>query len=201
MTRISFGLDLSLSASGVTAIVEGTDVPRLAVCTVPSLPANATVEEELIRMTRMAGKVITVIRNVMLPGDDCLFNIEGPVVGMIGGKSDERAGLRWIIALNLRPLGRLMFTPPANVKQFWTGNGAADKKTMMHFAALRYPGMALLDNNAVDALSLAAVGATHLGFNLTPRTPAVNELALAKLRWPVDPTKGSPENVKTTARQ
>jgi len=195
VTRISFGLDLSLSASGVTAITEGDDLPRLGVCTVPGAAANATVEEELIRMTRMAGKVITMIRNVMLPGDDCLFNIEGPIVGMIGGKQDERAGLRWIIALNLRPLGRLMFSPPASVKQYWTGSGAADKKTMMHFAALRYPGMALLDNNAVDALALAQMGSTHLGFDQTPRTPAVNELALAKLRWPVDPTKGTPTRV------
>ena len=192
MTRISIGLDLSLSASGVASIIDGDDQPRLAVCTVPSAAANATVEEELIRMTRMAGKVITVIRAIALPTDDVVFNIEGPIVGMIGGKSDERAGLRWIIALNLRPLGRLMFSPPASVKQYWTGSGAADKKTMMHFAALRYPGIALLDNNAVDALALAHMGATHLGFDLTPRTPAVNWLALVKLRWPVELTKGSP---------
>lgn len=192
MTRISIGLDLSLSASGVAAIVDGNPQPRLAVCTVPSLPANATVEEELIRMTRMAAKVITVIRNAMLPSADIVFNIEGPIMGMIGGKSDERAGLRWIIALNLRPLGRLMFSPPASVKQFWTGKGSADKKTMMHFAALRFPGMALLDNNAVDALALAYMGATHFGFAPSPITPAVNELALAKIRWPVDLTKGSP---------
>lgn len=192
MTRISVGLDLSLSASGVASMMDGNDQPRLAVCTVPSEAANATVEEELIRMTRMAGKVISVIRAIALPTDDVVFNIEGPIMGMIGGKSDERAGLRWIIALNLRPLGRLMFSPPASVKQYWTGNGAADKKTMMHFAAVRYPGVALLDNNAVDALALAHMGATNLGFNLTPRTPAVNELALAKIRWPVDFTKGSP---------
>ena len=191
MTRISVGLDLSLSASGVAFIRDGEDRPELHVCTVPGLPANATVEQELVRMRNMATKVVSLVTRARQLNDKLSFNFEGPAMGMTGGKTDERAGLRWILTLNLALQGPVMFTPPTSAKKYWTGNGGADKHMMMTFAALRYPGQALLDNNAVDALALAHIGATHFGFNLIPNIPACDVSAIEKLNWPITESDSS----------
>lgn len=189
------GLDMSVSNCGLaeftgnlplTSVYRTPDpAPRLAsVKWADTTPA--TIEDELERIRSLASRCVYWITHTVELGApaDTLFVFEGPSIGSTNGKPDERAGLRWVTALNLRAFGRITFVPPRSVKKYWTDNGNADKKLMLAWAERRYPEMHISDDNIADALALAHMGAEHCGIIPISRPPLVNSSALAGVDWP-----------------
>jgi len=181
------GLDMSVSNCGLAELTVGTETPRLA-SVKWSDDTPTTAEEELERIRSLASRCVGWITRVVQPGDapaDTLFVFEGPSMHSTNGKPDERAGLRWITALNLRAFGRIVFAPPRSVKRYWAHNGNADKRLMLAWAERRYPELHIVDDNIADALALAQMGAEHRGIIVMPRAPLPDSSALAGVPWPI----------------
>jgi crossover junction endodeoxyribonuclease RuvC len=187
MMYASIGLDLSLSNTGIAMIASGGK----AFCERVSHGGGAkdmTIAQELLRIremgARVAHKVLGWVAEVDLPPENVLFTFEGPSIGSVNGKPHERAGLWWLVANEIHTYGQIAKASPATNKKYWTGNGAADKKLMLTLAKQRYPELVILDDNVADALSLADMGARHLGIPMMPRPPQVNLGSLMRAEWP-----------------
>ncbi len=179
------GLDLSLSNSGIARFDDGNEIPALSsIKPMLPVPAMGDAEGELERMRATAALIVTAATRGLADDDDVLFVIEGPAQhASHSGKSDERAGLRWLVALNIRRHGRIVMPKPNTVKSFWAHNGSASKKLMLGWAERRYPDLHIVDDNIADALALASMGARHRGI-IDPRPPLANETFLTGVRWP-----------------
>lgn len=196
--RVIVGIDPSLSATGVAAIVEGGERPQFTVVNegpsrkVPKGATPLSAEEEADHIRRSASRtylrVSTILQEVRDANPDAeldvWFAVEGPAYGAQNGKADERAGLRWTLILAFARNGRVLVIPPTTAKKYWTGNGNADKAKMMSFTRLRYRSWGMLDHNANDALVMAAIAADHRGFPLEPAAPQVDRSALTGVQWP-----------------
>lgn len=73
--------------------------------------------------------------------------------------------------------------PPANLKQYATGRGNANKAEVL-LAAVRRLGYEGHDDNEADAMWLRAMALDHYGSPLV-ELPALHRKALTKVRWPV----------------
>lgn len=126
------------------------------------------------------------ITNLYLTRVD-LVVVEGPSYGNQGSARQaghhERAGLWWLITHHLWARGTpVAVMPPASLKKWATGRGNAGKDEIMREVARRYPWFQG-DNNAADALCLAAAGAHHLDAPMAV-LPATHTAALAAVQWP-----------------
>jgi crossover junction endodeoxyribonuclease RuvC len=166
------GLDLSLSSTGIAhmrgdQLVTDTIVP----------PPNR--RSGLLRLRWLRTELLALI------GQPTLLVVEGPSYGSVGVGQHDRAGLYWMLRDALWSRGvPVAVAPPANVKKYAVGAGGgktASKDAVLLAAARRFPGFAG-DNNAADALWLAAMGTAHL----TGRhvVPAAHRTALDKIEWP-----------------
>lgn len=193
MTQVAVGIDHSLSGTGVAIIRAGARPLLRTFGPTFKTPPDASMQQELRRIQNVAGRAVLWIGSNLQPDDEALHVFEEPPAHLPAGKSgkrDERSGLRWIMAVNLvRGRAACAQVAPATVKKFWTGNGAADKALMKRFAQLRYPGLDLIDDNAVDGLALATMGAEHLGITLMAENPAPDRTLLAGVRWPATTRK------------
>lgn len=178
-----FGLDTSLSNTGIACFDEDSETPHLSFAT--SAPSDQTLEGDLDRIVAMASEVYKKVTSSAQPSEDVWVIFEGPAIGAINGKPDERAGLRWHLAIAFRRLGyRILFLPPATVKKYWTNNGNAPKAVMLGWAQRRYPTTFIRDHNVADALALAHAGARYRGLIPSPCPPEVNMTALDNVSWP-----------------
>lgn len=163
------GLDLSLSGTGVAGDGWADTIKP---------PAKLRGVE---RMAHIRG----ILLDRYVAGVD-LVVVEGPSYGNQGtGRQaghHERAGLWWIMryALHLRDIP-VAVVAPASLKLYAAGKGNAGKDDVLREATRRFDWFAG-DNNAADALWLAAVGADWLGSPMVAM-PAVNRKALAKCDW------------------
>lgn len=182
MIRV-FGIDHSLSTTGLARFDEGDEVPKLARVKL-GIPTPATFEEELERIRAVAAEVVSVLLHRIQEDDDVLFVFEGNAPNAThSGKADERAALKYLIALNIRRHGRIIAVPPNTLKSYWSHNGSASKPLMLGWAERRYPELHIVDHNIADALALASMGARHRGI-ITPRPPLADETTLTRVRWP-----------------
>jgi len=166
------GLDLSLTATGV-AHMRGDQVVTDTI----TPPANR--RAGLLRLRWLRDHLLELI------GAPALVVVEGPSYGSTGAGQHDRAGLYWLVLDGLWSRGvPVAVAPPANVKRYATGAGGgpkASKDAVLLAAARRFPGFDG-DNNAADALWLAAMGTDRLtGATVVP---AAHREALAKCTWP-----------------
>lgn len=183
-TRQVFGIDTSLSNTGIAEFHEDSELPWLTFATTPpAIPDD--VEHNADRIRTAATLIYQKVAGQAIPRADVWIIFEGPAIGAINGKPDERAGLRWYLTIAFRTAGyRVMFMPPATVKKYWTNNGNAPKPLMLGWAKRRYPDTFIRDHNVADALALAHAGARYRGLLPTPVPPEVNMTALAAIVWP-----------------
>lgn len=182
MIRV-FGLDTSLSTTGIAAFDETNEEPYLTFAATP--PGDGTLEGDIDRIVLMASEVYRRVTNRAVAGDDVWIVFEGPSMHSLNGKPDERAGLRWHLAIAFRRLGyRIIFAPPGSVKKYWTHNGNAPKPLMMAWARRRYPTAFIRDHNVADALALAHMGARVRGLLPSPLPPEVHAPSLDGIPWP-----------------
>lgn len=159
------GLDLSLTATGIAVGLDAW-----------TFRCKLT---DTLRLARITG----YIADTLTVREPALVCIEGPSYGSTTGSQHERGGLWWMVAAAIDELRipRATVTPSA-LKKYATGKGNAGKDEMMVATCRRFPHFDG-DNNAADALWLAAVAADHLDFPLVDM-PAINRAALDKVQWP-----------------
>lgn len=163
------GLDLSLTATGVA----GNAGHGWADVIKP--PAH-------LRGHQRLAHIQAEITDLYLTRVD-LVVVEGPSYGSVTGSFHERAGLWWLITHHLWARGTpVAVMPPASLKKWATGKGNASKDLVLLETVRRYPWFQG-DNNAADALCLAAAGAHQLGVPMAT-LPATHTAALAAVQWP-----------------
>jgi len=195
MTAI-MGLDLSLSATGLATwySADHDRTPRVATIRTPAdWPDEG-------RWEKIAG---TVWRTIAENGPDpfrTLIVVEGRInirgrAELVGGKARitgargdttlDLAELRGVIRYGLWRRGvPVAVVHPATLKRFATGNGAANKETMVLAAERRLGAVCpISNNNEADALWLLSMALHHHGRPLCPM-PAKNVEALASVTWP-----------------
>lgn len=166
------GLDLSLTGTGI-AHMRGDQ----AVTDTIEPPKNR--RTGLLRLRWLRTELLALI------GHPTLLVVEGPSYSSVGQGTHDRAGLYWLVLDGLWNRGiPVAVAPPANVKKYATGAGggkAGSKDAVLLAAARRYPSFTG-DNNAADALWLAAMGTGYLtGQHPVPDS---HHSALDKVAWP-----------------
>jgi crossover junction endodeoxyribonuclease RuvC len=176
MTRV-VGLDLSLTAPGITAIGDAGDL-SVRVFKTAKLTGHQRIEY-------LRG----IVGGYTMRDTTDLVAIEGPAYnqGSMAGHH-ELAGLWWLITHQLY----LDSTPyvvigPGVLKKYATGKGNAGKHAVVAHVNDRYRhvlGELVTDDNQADSLVLAAIAHRHLGYPLEKSLPATHLAALDKVRWP-----------------
>lgn len=182
MARV-VGLDLSLTATGVAAI-EGGLTARASVLSAPKKWNGPSRMQKLLELARPWWQ-----------GSD-LVAVEGPAYDQMKGSGHhETAGYWWAIYLELWRSGiPVVVVTPTCVKKYALGVGGgpnATKDKVLVAAVRRFPEVDVDNNNAADALWLAAMGADHLGEPLC-RMPEEHRSVLTfvdkkkgpAIRWP-----------------
>lgn len=126
--------------------------------------------------------IITTCLRAALGAD--LVLVEGPAFGAKGDAYHQLAGLWWLVTHEFHRSGRpFAVVTPAALKLYATGSGNASKDRVVIEVARRWPNVALADNNAADALVMAAMGSRHLGHPVD-ELPKTHLAAMTKVRWP-----------------
>lgn len=147
------GLDLSLTGAGI-AVLDGGEV---TVRTVKSKTAGMRVIDRLARLATMRSHIAEELQGAHLAV------IEQPAYSQTNGHSHDRSGLWWLVVDLASAMGvDVVEVSPTTVKKYATGTGSADKDAMVWTTAREWPGLERIDNNACDALWLAAMGRAHL---------------------------------------
>lgn len=114
-----------------------------------------------------------------------LVVVEGPSYGSAAAQRGhhERAGLWWMVTHQLWLWDvPCAIAPPACLKRYATGRGNAKKEDVLIAVIRRYPAF-IGNNDAADALVLAAMGADWLGRAVTDM-PKTHRAALDGVAWP-----------------
>lgn len=179
------GLDLSLTATGVAIIDDGTaaTVAQTTVHTFVSKGAkDATIAQRVARLDQIERAVFGFTGL----GDSFadLIVIEGPSYAQRTQTGEHlRAGLWWrLVSFIEGECGPVAEVPPTVLKKYATGKGNAGKDEVLLAVARRFPDVEVRDNNQADALVLAAMGADHLGHPIATM-PASHRAALDAVRW------------------
>lgn len=172
---ISLGLDPSLTCSGVATIdtVSGEKRTR-RVRTVNSG------ESLLARRNRLREVIAGIL--APLPARLGVTVIEIPNAAQQFGAHAERHALTWWLIDQLFARGPVVAVTPSQRAKLATGNGRADKKLVLATMRSQHPDVVIADDNAADALALAAAGAEWLGVG-QPFTPA-QQTAYSRVSWP-----------------
>ena len=181
------GIDPSWDCSGIGTIGNnGMQMTRVPVGALSGKKSGLDVEEDLYHIQVMASRTFQTARDLCHPGEHVLWIFEGPSMGSVFGRPDERAGIRWAIANAARTqlAARIAYVPPSSLKKYWTGDGLAKKDKMVGYTAARYPELLIPDHNANDGFALAHMGATYLDLIPMSSPPMVTLSSLEKVRWP-----------------
>lgn len=93
-----------------------------------------------------------------------LVIIEGPALAAQGSAIIDLGGLHWLVRHRLWELGApYAVVVPALRAKYITGNGRAGKDQCLAAVVRRFPQVPVDGNDEADALTLAAMGADHLG--------------------------------------
>lgn len=170
MTARVLGIDLSLTATGLA----GPDWTRTL-----KPPAK------LAGVARIDWILSQIDDQLVRDGYLDLAVVEGPAFSRQAGQAGhhERAGLWWAVARELDhdDVPYAVVSPTA-LKRYGAGKGNAGKDDVLREVTRRFDWFTG-DNNAADALVLAAMGADHLGHPIAAM-PATHRAALAAVAWP-----------------
>lgn len=166
-----YGLDLSLTATGVARIGDGGN----SVWTERSKGKETdTLQERVDRLSDLD----TSIRSAIEFG--ALVAIETPAHNQTSGRHHDRSGLWWLVVAELAPYCRIYEVSTTQVKKYATGKGNASKMEVMASAIKRYPQFDIANDNEADAVILAAFLARAVGRPIEDSLPQANLSALDK---------------------
>lgn len=174
------GIDVSLTATGLAS--------SLGECAVHGIPKVTTLAlaDRIAAVDKLTLRVIDAAHALM--GPPALVVMEYPSVVRAAGGVVERAALWWQIAHAWTGTRvPVLAVTPGQLKQYATGKGGASKEAVVEAVTRRYPRYETHgDNNACDAIVLAAIGCDLLGHPIVD-VPATHRRALAKLVVPMGP--------------
>ena len=144
------GLDLSMTSTGVAWLPDSATRVRTDPGRWP---------DEVERLMHIRSSVIALVTE---QGRNSLVVVEGLSYGSHSAGSATRAGLHYLVRASLRQLGMTeIVVPPATLKKFVTGSGAAPKSLMVSTASLAL-GRTVSSDDVADALGLVAFGCALL---------------------------------------
>jgi Holliday junction resolvasome RuvABC endonuclease subunit len=172
------GLDGSLTGFGI-AVTCGPRMTPLLYRLAPRTRGHERLEFLLSEVRRLADGA-----------DLCV--LEGLSFGARGSALLDLAGLHWMVRHLLWEM-RIPYAvvAPAQVKQYMTGNGGADKIAVAMAVSRKLPQAEVTSSDTADALALAAMGAHWAGEPLFEPTKAQAEVLYAK--WATKGKKGLPK--------
>ncbi len=170
------GLDTSLAGTGIASNTGWCELVGRAGVTKLALDARLAALDGLLREI------------LLLVAHPDLVVIESPSLRSLGMGTVERHALWWLLVRHLRSVEvPVALAAPSSRMLYATGKGMATKEVVVDAAARRWPAFPTKgNNNLVDAVVLAAIGADWLGEPLCPM-PAQHRRALAKVVWPEPP--------------
>lgn len=182
MALIVVGLDLSLTATGVSCVFD-LDGQIEIECT--TFGRKGKRDEPLLqrgeRLRTLSDDIWAAAYGAQLAV------IEGPSTHSIGGSTHDRSGLWWMVVDLLQRADVPVAVAPPAVRAKWaTGSGNADKAKVKNTMQNRFPQVRLRDDNEADALALASLGMEWLGRSLGPVSNTQFSM-LEKVAWPVMP--------------
>ena len=156
--NVYVGLDLSLTATGVVAVSNGTVDQQQLIKTKP--PANSSYTTEVIRIKY----IVEQIRTGILLAAPSLVAIEG-MAFMVRNATAlvQLSGLNYMVRSMLVDLDiPFIIVAPPSLKKFVTGSGKAQKDQMMLETYKRW-NVTFMDNNLCDAHGLAQLASAAMG--------------------------------------
>lgn len=148
----SFGIDLSLTSTGVAMVDDG----KLALHgTIKTTPDGKRPKDEIERLHGIVDQVVSFLKEfkpdiVVLEGIAFMAHNTTAIA--------QLAGLSYLVRSVLTKMTiPYLVVAPSSLKKFITGKGNSPKDTMMMEVYKQYKH-SFLDNNESDAFSLAAVG-------------------------------------------
>jgi hypothetical protein len=187
-----YGVDLSMTATGLSVIRPGTDYRLVRLIeSSPNIPEGADPYPFLADRLQKIGKAIrSHAFTARQRGDLTLGVMEGPSLGVNNQK--HRHTMSWLWGRTYEILlreGAVSVVPPTTLKSYVTGKGNSDKATMIHVATgWTFPGVDFTyrgkaNDNLVDSYGLAAMGCRELGYPVEPSVQRCNPSALEAVRW------------------
>lgn len=205
MTYHVAGIDLSMTNAAVAVLRGDRDQPTIV--NVLSAPVKTARNAEgdlyaglLDRRNRIQAITARVVRAALdgldpAVDDAPLFVIEAPLYHAHGKSGTagqhDRAWLWGLVVHMLYKHGLVVEVSTTTMKRYATGSGGTPKgstsKAPVTAAMPRmFPGVWVTDDNAADALALAAMGARAIGHPREPSPQRVHPGALEAVRWPTD---------------
>ena len=169
---IVYGLDLSLTATGVARIGQ---VATPDVWTVKSKgKASDALDTRAERLTDLDVSIRATIEY------GAHVAIETPAHNQTSGHHHDRSGLWWLVVASLMPYAKVHEVSTTQVKKYATGKGNASKREVMAAAIKRYPQFDIANDNEADAVILAAFLDRALGEPIEESLPQAILAALEK---------------------
>lgn len=177
------GLDYSLTSTGLA-----TTHPHKATLIKPRVDGHARLQElkvSVAALLRQARPSLVVVESGSYASTSSTFH--------------QLAGGWWILTHQIHQLGIPYATvAPSTLKRYATGSGKATKTMMLGAARAAWPGIPVQNDDAADALFLAALGAQYLGRPIF-RSPAPD--AVRVVDWPrVGRKPATPKKASTTPK-
>lgn len=135
-----------------------------------------------------SNRIVSQARHVLnlVPADADLVVIEDMPVGMKAQPSlGDRWGLWWGLYSALASRGTPIAVCNPGTRAKWaTGSGRADKKLVLSCVRAQWPNQRIHNDDAADALTLAAMGALKLGWTLPFEIKDRHHAGLDVVAWP-----------------
>lgn len=171
---IVVGIDPSLACTGL-AFIEGDQVSTSRVRT-SNLGGGLVSRRRRIRMAHA---------QIMLQMPErALFVVERPSERSQFGNHNERVALYWFLVDALLPRGPVVEVGPTGRAKYATGNGRAKKPAVVAAMRALYSRDLVPDDNVADSLTLALMGARHLGRPLDGALTRDHLKAMDAPSWP-----------------
>lgn len=185
MRHVVVGIDPSLTSTGLVAVAGGSVLGLKRVRVKPMGSERSDSHKRMRAIVAEVGEFIAsstaaaaAIRAKVSVG------IEGPAFMSRHGSPHERAGLWWLIFDDLHDRGLTPFiVPPNSLKKYATGRGNASKDEVLAAVVRRYSDADVTGNDVADALTIAAMGARHLGDPVEANMPKENQKGLGGVSW------------------
>lgn len=181
---VVLGFDTSLTTTGCARIDLGFDDAGATVAVRREMWRSTTAKPDEETVMTMRRRIRLMLRGILqhVPDFFDLAVIEGPAIGAKhAALADERAGLRWMLIDQLLARGPVVIVSPKTRAAVAADNGNAGKPEVLAAVRASHPGLYVPDHNAADALTLAEIGAHHLGLPLV--LSEKQSKALANVAW------------------
>lgn len=188
------GLDPSLTACGIAVLNRRPNTVdayitsgNLDAAVIADLRAVGHRGRDAASWDERSDRVVAQARHIVkcVPADAELVVIEGPSYGSAHGHAFDRAGL-WMgvySALRARRIPIAVCAPGTRAK--WaTGSGRASKGDVVRAVRDQWVDSRIRSDNEADALTLAGMGALHLGWPLPFEIKDRHHAGLEVIAWP-----------------